>query len=733
MATSKCPPSAWALAEGIPSPLGASWNEQARAWNFALYSKHATSVTLLLYKADQVGEPARRVRFDPLANKSGRIWHCWVPEAELQGAVYYAYSVDGPREPWAGLRFDPDKVLLDPYARAIYFPPAFDREAARRPGSNAGRAPLGVLEASRHADGWTDCCRPHHAWDTVIYEMHVRGFTRRANSGVPVERRGTFAGVIDKIPYLLDLGVTVVELLPVFQRDPQERNYWGYMPLNFFAPHVQYAAAGTPEGAIDEMREMVGALHEAGIEIVLDVVYNHTVEGNDKGPTYSYRGIDNLAYYLMQVDRSQYRNDAGTGNVLHTANMAVRKMVVDSMRFWAREMHVDGFRFDLASIFTRRTDGSIDLHDPPMISSINADPDFRDLRLIAEAWDLESYQLGRRFPGVGWYQWNDRFRDEVRAFVRGDRGTVGNLMTRLYGSADQFPDGLLDAYHAYQSVNFVTAHDGFCLYDLVSYNEKHNLANGEGNADGAEEERQLELRPRRRRGGAARGSRAAPSAGEELLRAAVPVQRHADAPLGRRVHADAGRQQQPLQPGQRDDVARLVGARAERGRLPVLQGDDRVPQGAPVDRTEPVLARRCLLVRRGPRRGLGRRVAAARLLPARGVAGGPRPVRDAQRRRRGPEVQGAGGTRVRVGARRGHRAALAAGLRVRGPGRPAEVARLHGPRSFGGGARPRARHDAAQTDRVVVSGQWSVVSVPAQEALGTNEAGPSVATRSRSA
>ncbi len=484
MATSKCPPSAWALAEGIPSPLGASWNEQARAWNFALYSKHATSVTLLLYKADQVGEPARRVRFDPLANKSGRIWHCWVPEAELQGAVYYAYSVDGPREPWAGLRFDPDKVLLDPYARAIYFPPAFDREAARRPGSNAGRAPLGVLEASRHADGWTDCCRPHHAWDTVIYEMHVRGFTRRANSGVPVERRGTFAGVIDKIPYLLDLGVTVVELLPVFQRDPQERNYWGYMPLNFFAPHVQYAAAGTPEGAIDEMREMVGALHEAGIEIVLDVVYNHTVEGNDKGPTYSYRGIDNLAYYLMQVDRSQYRNDAGTGNVLHTANMAVRKMVVDSMRFWAREMHVDGFRFDLASIFTRRTDGSIDLHDPPMISSINADPDFRDLRLIAEAWDLESYQLGRRFPGVGWYQWNDRFRDEVRAFVRGDRGTVGNLMTRLYGSADQFPDGLLDAYHAYQSVNFVTAHDGFCLYDLVSYNEKHNLANGEGNADG---------------------------------------------------------------------------------------------------------------------------------------------------------------------------------------------------------------------------------------------------------
>jgi glycogen operon protein len=486
MATSKCPPSAWATAEGLPSPLGASWNEGARAWNFALYSKHATSVTLLLYTAGQIGEPVRRVRFDPVTNKSGRVWHCWIPEEDLQDAVYYAYSVDGPREPWAGLRFDPDKVLLDPYARAVFLPPAFDREAARRSGSNVGRAPLGVLEASRYTNGWTEGCRPRHAWDTVIYEMHVRGFTRRANSGVAPDRRGTFAGVVDKIPYLLDLGVTVVELLPIFQRDPQEQNYWGYMPLNFFAPHVPYAAAGTPEGAIDELREMVGALHDAGIEVILDVVYNHTVEGNDQGPTYSYRGIDNLAYYLMQVDRSQYRNDAGTGNVLHTANMAVRKMVVDSMRFWVREMHVDGFRFDLASIFTRRTDGSIDLHDPPMISSINADPDFRDLRLIAEAWDLESYQLGRRFPGVGWYQWNDRFRDEVRAFVRGDPDSVGNLATRIYGSADQFPDGMLDAYHAYQSVNFVTAHDGFCLYDLVSYNEKHNLANGEGNADGAQ-------------------------------------------------------------------------------------------------------------------------------------------------------------------------------------------------------------------------------------------------------
>ncbi|HEY3381948.1 MAG TPA: isoamylase [Vicinamibacterales bacterium] len=479
-----CPQDRWSEREGTPSPLGASWIEESRAWNFALYSKHATAVTLLVYSAEDHARPLFRIPFDHLLNKSGRVWHCRVPEASIAGARYYAYQVEGPFDAELGFRFDPDKILLDPYARGVFFPPTFDREAAKHPGSNAGAAPLGVLEASRFVNGFVEPCRPHHTSDTVFYEMHVRGFTRRPNSGVAPEHRGTFAGVIEKIPYLQDLGVTVVELLPVAQRDPQERNYWGYMPLCFFAPHSEYAAAGTPEGAIAEMREMVRALHAAGIEVVVDVVYNHTVEADEIGPTYSYRGIDNTTYYLLDADRRLYRNDTGTGNVLHTANMVVRKMVVDSMRFWAKEMHVDGFRFDLASIFTRRTDGSIDLDDPPMISAIDADPDFRHIRLIAEAWDLQSYQLGRRFPGIEWYQWNDRFRDELRAFVRGDRGTVGSLMTRLYGSSDQFPDDLIDAYHAFQSVNLITSHDGFCLYDLVSYNAKHNEANGERNADG---------------------------------------------------------------------------------------------------------------------------------------------------------------------------------------------------------------------------------------------------------
>jgi glycogen operon protein len=473
----------WVELEGSPSPLGACWLEASQSWNFALYSKHATGVTLLLYGDEDYERPLYEIALDYLVNKSGRVWHCRVPAARMAGARYYGYRIDGPREPWNGQRFDPDKVLLDPYARAVFFPPGFDRESARRPGSTAGKAPLGVL-GPIPPNGAGHAAQPRHTSDTIVYEMHVKGFTRRANSGVAPHRRGTFAGVIDKIPYLKELGVTVVELLPVYQRDPQEDNYWGYMPLNFFSPHLQYAAAGTPEGAIEEMAELIRALHEAGLEVILDVVYNHTVEGNELGPTYSYRGIDNSTYYLLQEDRSRYRNDAGTGNVLHTANLAVRKMVVDSMRFWAREMRVDGFRFDLASIFTRRTDGSIDLDDPPIISDIDADPDFANVRLIAEAWDLHSYQLGRRFPGVEWFQWNDRFRDEVRSFVRGDEGMVGPLMTRLYGSSDQFPDGLLDAYHAFQSVNLVTAHDGFCLYDLVSYNEKHNLANGEENRDG---------------------------------------------------------------------------------------------------------------------------------------------------------------------------------------------------------------------------------------------------------
>ncbi|MHB1401695.1 MAG: glycogen debranching protein [Thiobacillus sp.] len=476
----------WIVIEGTPFPFGASWVESGKAYNFSLYSKSATRVILLLYSENDPVQPLHRFSLDHLRNKTGRIWHCRIPAAEIQGAAYYAYSIGGPFDPASGHRFDSRKILLDPYAPAIFFPPAFSREAARYPGSNAGKAPLGVLPHDRTAFDWTGDRRPVHDSDSVIYELHVRGFSMRPNAGVGAARRGTYAGLIDKIPYLKELGVTVVELLPVQQFDPQEGNYWGYMSLAFFAPHHAYSSRQDLGGVIDEFKEMVKALHAADIEVILDVAYNHTTEMDENGPTYSYRGIDNSTYYLLDADRARYRNDAGTGNVLHCANRYVRKLILDSLRYWVTEMHVDGFRFDLASLFTRRSDGSVNLDDPPIIFEIAADPIFADRRLIAEAWDFSSYQLGRSFPGITWLQWNGKFRDDVRSFMRGDAGKVNALMARLYGSDDLFPDTLSEACHAYQSVNFVTAHDGFCLYDLVSYNGKHNEANGHRNADGTD-------------------------------------------------------------------------------------------------------------------------------------------------------------------------------------------------------------------------------------------------------
>ena len=274
--------------------------------------------------------------------------------------------------------------------------------------------------------------------------------------------------------------------MPVFQFDPAAGDYWGYMPLSFFAPHHAYATSPAACTQRDDFRRMVKALHQANIEVVLDVVYNHTAEGNHAGPMYSYKGIDNSTYYFISNRPGDpYENFSGTGNTLHCANRYVRETIVDSLRHWAEEMHVDGFRFDLASIFSRSSDGSIDRNDPPAISAISADPHLARIRLIAEPWDAAgTNQLGRDFPAVNWFQWNGRFRDDVRRFLRGDEGTVPALMRRLYGSDDLFPDDRMHAYHSFQSVNFVTSHDGFTLYDLVAYQEKRNWANGEGNRDG---------------------------------------------------------------------------------------------------------------------------------------------------------------------------------------------------------------------------------------------------------
>ena len=486
----------WTEAEGAAQPLGASWCEQAQAWNFALYSKHAEQVTLLLYTADDVREPLLRHTMDYLRNKSGRIWHCRIPHSAAPQARYYAYMVSGPQADGGFERhaFSERKILLDPYARAVFFPADFERAAACGPGANAGKAPLGVLTGEPARFDWQGDRRARHESDTVIYELHVRGFTRAASSGVAPQRRGTYSGLVEKIPYLKDLGITAVELMPVHQFDPQEGNYWGYMPLSFFAPHHGYASRPYASRPHDEFREMVKALHAADIEVILDVVYNHTAEADERGPTYSYKGIDNSTYYILTrpgesgAGRSMYANFSGTGNTLHCANRNVRKLIVDSLRYWAREMHVDGFRFDLASIFTRAADGSLSTADAPIFGDILSEPDLAAVRLIAEPWDAAgAYQLGRGFPGAHWLQWNGKFRDDVRRFVRGDAGMVPALMQRLYGSDDLFPDDRPNAFHAYQSVNYVTAHDGFTLYDLVAYNSKHNRANGHDNRDGADE------------------------------------------------------------------------------------------------------------------------------------------------------------------------------------------------------------------------------------------------------
>jgi glycogen operon protein len=459
----------WQKQQGSPVPLGASWIESEQAYNFALYSKNATAVTLLLYTDVDLVTPAHTFPFVFPDNKTGRVWHLRVAAQTVGAARYYAYRVDGPFDPAQGDRFDSDKILLDPYVRGVFFPPGYSRDAALRPGSNAGRAPLGVLPARAaalavHGDS------PRHGHDLIIYELHVRGFTRRQSSGVPESQRGTYAGIIAKIPYLKDLGITAVELMPVHQFEPGTENYWGYMTLNFFSPHVQYASSGTPEGAEREFRSMVEQLHAAGIEVFLDVVYNHTAEMGAGGPTYSYRGIDNSAYYsLVPSDLSEYMNYSACGNDTRTTHPAVRSLVVDSLGYWARKIGVDGFRFDLASIFARSDDGALNLDDPPIIAEISSDPLLCNVRLIAEPWDTGGYLMGRAFPGTTWRQWNDHFRDTVRRFVKGEQGLVPDLMTRLYGSTDLLSDTRSDAYRRYQSINYVDSHDGLNLYDLVSY------------------------------------------------------------------------------------------------------------------------------------------------------------------------------------------------------------------------------------------------------------------------
>ena len=472
---------------GSSSPLGTAF--VGDGVNFSVFSRHATGVELLLFDDVEDAHASRVIPLDAGANRTYFYWHVFVPG--LRPGQIYGYRAEGPFEPAAGMRFDRSKVLLDPYGRSVAVPAAYSRAAAARPGEdNAATAMKSVVVDCSRYDWEGDAPLRRPAAQTIVYEMHVRGFTRHESSAVSDKTRGTFAGLVEKIPYLTDLGITAVELLPVFQFDSQDAppglaNYWGYSPVSFFAPHPGYSSRQDPLGPIDEFRDMVKALHRAGIEVILDVVFNHTAEAGHDGPTLSFRGLDNITYYMLGTDRSRYADYTGTGNTLNANQPIVRRMIVDSLRYWVAEMHVDGFRFDLASVLSRGMEGE-PTPNPPVLWDIESDLVLAGTKLIAEAWDAAGlYQVGR-FVGDSWQEWNGRFRDDVRSFFRGEQGAVPRLADRLMGSPEIYAH---KGREAEQSVNFVTCHDGFTLNDLVSYEAKHNEANGENNRDGADDNR----------------------------------------------------------------------------------------------------------------------------------------------------------------------------------------------------------------------------------------------------
>ena len=480
------------LLPGRPYPLGAT--PSLKGTNFALYSENATGVSVCFFD-----DSGRQTDCVPLRERTAFVWHGLV--RNIKPGQRYGYRVDGPWEPNQGHRFNPAKLLLDPYAKAIsgdvdWKAPIFPYDitsgddAKRDDQDSAAGVPKAVVVDGRHFNWEGDCPPDIPLSDSIIYEVNVRGYSVR-NPMVPENLRGTYAGLASKasIDYLKKLGITAVELLPVHHFideghlvDRGLRDYWGYNTLGYFAPMARYSSCGDDGCQVDEFKEMVKALHKAGIEVILDVVYNHTCEGNRMGPMLSWKGVDNATYYRQVADNPRFYMDyTGTGNTLNMMNPQVLKMVMDSLRYWVTEMHVDGFRFDLASTLAR------ELHDVSKLSSffdtINQDPTLADIKLIAEPWDVGEggYQVGN-FPVV-WAEWNGKYRDTVRRFWKGDEGTLSDFAYRLTGSSDLYQ---YDGRKPYASINFITAHDGFTLCDMVSYNQKHNEANGDNNTDGAD-------------------------------------------------------------------------------------------------------------------------------------------------------------------------------------------------------------------------------------------------------
>jgi isoamylase len=486
---------------GTPLPIGGP-HQQGNGICFVLFSRHATGVRLEFYQHPDDSSPTRIIRFDPVRHKTGDIWHLWVRGIAV--GQLYGYRIEGPYQPQEGHRFNPHKLLLDPYTRAIAGVENWDFSAARGYDStsrltdlsistadNAGTTPKSIV--TRDDFDWElDTPPKHSASDTVIYETHVRGFTIHTSSGAA--HPGTFAGLIEKIPYLQDLGVTAIELMPVLEFNENEsqrinpvtgeklKNYWGYNPVAFLAPKQSYSFDGSHWRQAVEFREMVKAFHRAGIEVILDIVLNHTAESDELGPTICLRGIENSIFYMLQENCRYYRDFSGVGNTLNANHPVVRELVTSVLRYWVMHMHVDGFRFDLASVLGRDEHGIV-LRDAPLLEDVAEDPILRDVKIIAEAWDAGgAYQVGN-FSTKRWTEWNGRFRDDVRRFWIGDEGMSGEFASRICGSSDLYQKS---GKGPASSLNFVTCHDGFTLNDLVSYKHKDNFENGELNRDGTD-------------------------------------------------------------------------------------------------------------------------------------------------------------------------------------------------------------------------------------------------------